>query len=128
MRAILIFVAAVMIDVSDVWAATGTHYGFFTGVELHDACGAVFAAKRTRSDIRTALRKEGECRGYIIGISDVLGTGAGIEGFRSCLPARTTDQNVVRAVLRWLAEKPEQRQRTGPSLVAEALAASFPCR
>lgn len=128
MRRIPVFAAAMVIAASNAWASTSAYYGFFTGIELHEACDAVNVSKRTRSDIRFALRKEGECRGYIIGIADALGSGVRIGGFRSCMPPRTTDRQVIDAVVRWLAGNLESRRRAGPSLVAEALAASFPCK
>jgi hypothetical protein len=128
MRSILIFAAGMLIVVSNAVASKSTYYGFFTGVELHEACGAANLSKHTSSDIRGALRKEGECRGYIIGIADVLGSGVRIDSFRSCLPPRTTDQQVIDAVVYWLGKNLKFRQRAGPSLVAEALATSFPCK
>lgn len=69
----------------------------------------------------------GRCIGYLLAAEDALATGS-VEGVRACLPRDIglTEQHSV--VLDWLRTHPEAQASTALGLVAQAYAASYPCR
>jgi hypothetical protein len=63
----------------------------------------------------------GFCAGYIIGTADVLDDGS------FCPPEGHDKLQLVDVAVQWLGNNPENRQDPAHSLVAKALAESFPC-
>ena len=63
----------------------------------------------------------GFCAGYIIGAADGLDEGS------FCPPEGHEKLQIVDVTVQWLLNHPENRQDPAHSLVAKALAESFPC-
>lgn len=63
----------------------------------------------------------GFCAGYIIGAADVLDEGS------FCPPEGHEKLQVVEITVQWLRDNPQDRSDAAYSLVAQALAESFPC-
>lgn len=68
------------------------------------------------------------CDGYIVGISDALSGGNDINGIKACSPDGVTTRQVTEIAMEWLRGHPELLQYAAPGLIAEALAAAYPCR
>src|SRR5262245_39091306 len=86
-----------------------------TGNDLQDAC-----TSRTQNE-RTW------CTVYILAIADVLNDGNAINGYRACVDEGVSVQQTVDLVTKYLAEHPEQRDRTAPGIVAGAFREAFQC-
>lgn len=86
---------------------------FWTGNDLLSACRDA------------TLHAQGTCLGYVMGIADLLvSSGAAI-----CLSERATAGQVKKeVVVAYLTSHPERRDLIASHLVAQALAAAFPCR
>ncbi len=68
------------------------------------------------------------CQGYVAGVADVLfGTEAAILGSRACPKAGTTIGDAAAAAVTWMQNNPERLKFTAYSVVAVALAESYPC-
>ncbi len=71
------------------------------------------------------------CLGYIVGVAHVLNNvtenGAAVYGLRACLPPDLGQGEAVRVVRDHLNAHPELDEVTPDRLIAEALAAAFPC-
>jgi hypothetical protein len=66
------------------------------------------------------------CQGYVAGVADVLfGTEAAILGSRACPKTGTTIGDA--AAVEWMQKNPERLKFTAYSVVAVALAESYPC-
>jgi hypothetical protein len=64
--------------------------------------------------------------GYIIGVSDALNKTPSVLG-RFCVPANSTMGQTTDVVKKWLADHPQFRHHTAPSLVQAALVEAYPC-
>ncbi len=71
------------------------------------------------------------CHGYIVGVAQVLNNvtknGAAVYGLRACLPPDLGQSLAVRVVRDHLNAHSELDEVTPDRLIAEALAAAFPC-
>ena len=68
------------------------------------------------------------CQGYVAGVADVMfGTEASILNSRACAKPGTTIGEVSAAAVEWMGKNPKQLGFTAYSVVAVALAESFPC-
>ncbi len=88
---------------------------YFVGNELHAFC---------QSD---NLARQHACIGYITGIADVLAEGDTVDGWRACISLGVTNSRLTSVVKSWLEQHVENRHRSAPRLVAEALAETYPC-
>ncbi len=87
---------------------------FVDGNDLHEQC-------RTRS--ASALN-------YILGVHDTQQTVAGLGKQEKlvCPWGRVSSGHVVEAVCRYLQNNPDQRNRSGSSIVLKVLGEAFPCK
>jgi hypothetical protein len=91
--------------------------GFFSGNDLWAQCSANDNFRR------------GVCMGFVTGIADATaGTAAGVPRRMVCIPSQVTLQQTVDVVKGDLAQHPERRHYAAASIVADALAAAFPCK
>lgn len=68
------------------------------------------------------------CQGYVAGVADVLfGTEEAILGSRACPKPGTTIGEAASAAVGWMEKNPSRLGFTAYSVVAVALAESFPC-
>ena len=67
------------------------------------------------------------CLGYLTAILDVLSSGP-VAGKRACIPASVDENQVVDIATGYIRSHPEIRHLTALAIVAQAFAASFPCR
>jgi hypothetical protein len=93
--------------------------GYIDGNRLWDIC---------RSDVRENVA----CNGFVVGVADAMSVaqtikGGSIGGWRMCSPENVSVLQMKDVATRFLREHPEWRHLTGASLVARALAESFPC-
>ncbi len=68
----------------------------------------------------------GRCIGFLLAAEDALSLGP-VEGTRVCLPERIGLKELYAAILDWIPAHPEAKTKTGLGLVAQALAARYPC-
>jgi len=69
------------------------------------------------------------CLGYITGATDAIrGAGKGAGGFTFCPPEWVALGTVKNVVKNWLMRNPQKHQFAAPTLIAEALAKSYPCK
>jgi hypothetical protein len=69
------------------------------------------------------------CRGYIMGIHDVLSDiGALVDGTRACLTGRESVASLITLVVDFLEANPQVRSIKADGLVAYAFALEYPCR
>lgn len=68
-----------------------------------------------------------DCLGYVTGIADALSRGP-VGNISACVPPHVTRHQMRDAVVKWLAANPQLRHFAASSLVATALAKSYPCR
>ncbi len=73
------------------------------------------------------LTRQHACIGYITGIADVLAEGDTVDGWRACISLGVTNSRLTNVVKSWLEQHVENRHRSAPRLVAEALAEAYPC-
>ncbi len=78
--------------------------------------------------LETCVKEPTYCQGYVSGVADVLfGTEAPILGSRACPKTGTTIGDASAAAVEWMQKHPEQLKFTAYSVVAVALAESYPC-
>jgi hypothetical protein len=70
----------------------------------------------------------GECLGFVTGISDAMADGNPIGGWSACIPLDVTIGQAADVAKQFLTSHPELRHLVAASLVAAALAQAFPCR
>ncbi len=107
----------------------------YTGKELREDCQAAedAFAKSGRLDAYSSPRAA-RCIGYVEGfadgyaISDFLAESVGVKLNAFCLPpGRDLSYRIVRAVLAHLERQPSNPEGSTATLVAGALAKTFPC-
>lgn len=74
------------------------------------------------------LARLGECLGYIEAVADIMSTGNPVNGFRACLPTKTTGDQLRNVVSVSLNIHPRRQHLGAPGLVAQALQKAFPCQ
>ncbi len=67
------------------------------------------------------------CTGYIIGVSDALGSLDILQKFKVCMPDNVPVAQIRDVTTRWLEQNPAQRHFQAAWLVPIALAEAFPC-
>jgi hypothetical protein len=68
------------------------------------------------------------CQGYVSGVADVMfGTEEAVLGSRACPKLGTTIGEVATTAVEWMGDNPSRLGYTAYSVVAVALAESFPC-
>jgi hypothetical protein len=53
--------------------------------------------------------------------------GGSLDGWMACVPDGVTGSQVNDVAMKYLAEHPQQRHFSAPSLIAKALSEAFPC-
>lgn len=67
------------------------------------------------------------CQGYIAAIADEMDRGIEFRRHRACIPENITILQLRLVVSKWMSEHQQYRHDPAAGLVAEALAAAFPC-
>jgi hypothetical protein len=104
--------AAVVVATLPAHAAGGT---FLDGNELLPLCQSAKPGDYT------------QCVGFVEAVADVLDTGE-INGWRACIPARASADQVKDVAVRFIRERPELQHNRAIDLVAKALSEAFPCK
>lgn len=63
---------------------------------------------------------KGICMGYVTGVADAIAR-------RSCFPERLDPGTVVSTVIQWIEQNPRDTDKSGESLVTNALTNAYPC-
>jgi hypothetical protein len=92
--------------------------GFLDGNDLLEDCSAV--------NEQSANFSSGVCNGYIAGISEMADTILN-PGF-ICPSDNITARQLVRIVIKYLNDHPEQLHERKPKVVLRALVEAFPCK
>lgn len=71
--------------------------------------------------------EQGFCDGYTGGVADAMGAEEPIFGWRACFPRGVTGGQITDAAVRYLQLHIGDRHKGAASLVAAALAETFPC-
>ena len=64
---------------------------------------------------------KGICMGYVTGVADAIAR-------RSCFPERLVPTAVVSLVIQWIEQNPRDINKSGESLVTNALSSAYPCK
>jgi Rap1a immunity proteins len=70
---------------------------------------------------------EAACTAYVIGVADAFSCDDSIFRFSWRPPAKVTREQVVKVVVKWLNDHPEDLHFSAASIVARALQNGFPC-
>lgn len=101
------------------------------GSEILRGCGAtVKQADGVRVTDREAIESIW-CTGYISGITDGLRIAPELLGQRPffCMPQKgVSNDQIIRVIVKYLRENPEQLHQSGRSSALVALTKAFPCR
>jgi hypothetical protein len=89
---------------------------------------AADGAKYTGNDLQQlcSLPNDNGCVAFAFGFES--GITAAQEGWRICVPAEVTGQQLEPVIEKYLREHPEQLHKNARLLSAEALTTVFPCR
>lgn len=87
-----------------------------SGHQLYDECNA------QRDNVLA-----GWCAAYVAGVADAMAAGASINGLSVCFPLGVLFKKNADIVTQFLTSHPEARHHAAAELVAQALAAAFPC-
>jgi hypothetical protein len=99
------------LSISPLHAAEGI-FSFMSGNALYEVC----------------MSQNLYCAGYIVGVADmVLTADSRGYGSRVCVPADSTQVQMVDVVKQFLIRHPEQRHYAAAGTVQVALAEAFPC-
>ena len=93
--------------------ASPVRAGFYTGNDMHEKCSG--------SDYGRTF-----CMAYSIAVADLMETEA-VADWTACMSENVTAGQIRDIVTRWLANHPQDRHYTAPSLIAQALSEAFPC-
>lgn len=69
-----------------------------------------------------------KCMGYVKGIANVLASGDSVGGYKACLSSSADDKQLVEVVESYLDAAGDKARAAAATLVAGALAQSFPCK
>lgn len=69
-----------------------------------------------------------KCMGYVEGIANVLASGDSVSGYKACLSSNADNKLLVEIVERYLDNAGNKARDAAATLVAGALAQSFPCK
>ena len=112
------------INASNVYAAVQkTAPGFIDGNTLFERCNAM--AGFTAAGPGDVLI--GSCMGYILGVADVMSTGAAVHNYEACFPPKAQFVQIRAAVMADLKKFPKFRKLPAAQLVAAAFAFAYPC-
>jgi hypothetical protein len=67
------------------------------------------------------------CRYFVMGVVDVLNSGAVSEAIGVCVKSHVTVPEMTNVVKRYLNDRPDQRQRMAWEIVMQAIQKAFPC-
>lgn len=100
--------------------ATNSIAGFIDGNELSADCA------QYEKDEGSPYRR-GYCSGYIIGVVD---DGDGMNGVWGCfsVPDNAKAGQVIKVVIKWMNDYPEELHKPGDYVVTTALVKAFPCK
>jgi len=97
--------------------------GFIDGNTLFERCNAMAGFAGTGpGDVVI-----GSCMGYILGIADVMSTGAAVRNYKACFPPKAQFLQIRDAVMADLKKFPKFRKLPAAQLVAAAFAFAYPC-
>ncbi|HIF10235.1 MAG TPA: hypothetical protein EYQ81_10615 [Sneathiellales bacterium] len=78
---------------------------------------------------KTCVKDPTFCQGYVSGVADVMfGTEVSILNSQACPQPGTTIGDVSATTVEWMEKNPKRLGYTAYSVVAVALAESFPCK
>jgi hypothetical protein len=103
-----------------VAGASKGYCDFYSGSELLEMCSA------TEND-PVYFQKQAECRGYVAGVADASRCGNNVNGYSWKIAEHVIQGQVVKVVMKWLTEHPENLHFNSAGLVANALHDAFPC-
>jgi hypothetical protein len=89
---------------------------FFTGNTLHSACSVAVGQSAANQMIY------GECRGYIIGVSDAF-----LTKHDECAPSTVNTNQLIDLVSDYLEEFPQDRHYSAASIIEGVLEMTFDC-
>jgi hypothetical protein len=69
-----------------------------------------------------------ECRTYVAGVVDVLGTGEAAAGQRACIPRATVLNTIILVVRLYQTERPGIAHQNAAKTIADAVSEKWPCR
>jgi hypothetical protein len=100
-----------------------------TGATLAAQCPAAEARLAGKALTPPAAQAASFCLGYLSGIDHAfaMAFASGMVGLY-CLPENTTVGQMIRAVMSYLREHPEQLDTAGITVVSQAFEAAYPCR
>jgi hypothetical protein len=105
-------------------AVQKTAAGFIDGNTLFERCNAMGSFTGAGpGDVVI-----GSCMGYILGIADVMNTGAAVGRYKACFPPKVQFFQIRATVMADLKKFPQFRKLPAAQLVAAALAFAYPCR
>jgi hypothetical protein len=87
---------------------------------------AGFLTRNDLSDWCSSSTGNRECAAYVLGVADAMTSFPDFSYF--CLPLQTRSGQLRDVVANYLQIKPEERQYSAASLVAQSLHAAFPCK
>ena len=130
----LVLVLAVTLCAPSAWAAD-TVSAFTNGLDLAAWCGYVNKTIRIEGNVARAQQagyQAGMCLGYIRAVSDAVQSSAnsktGVPAL-FCIPggeAGVTSGQVVKVVIKYLEEHPQDLHKDAAGLVMSGLAEAFP--
>lgn len=102
--------------------------GFVAFIMTPSQLGASFLDGNDLFEHCQARRSSG--LNYILGVHDAQQAIAGLGKQEKliCPWGRVSSGNIIETVCKYLRENPDQRSRSGSSIVLEALGNAFPCR
>jgi Rap1a immunity proteins len=99
-----------------------------TGKTLITQCSPAGERLDGRALTAEAAQASSFCQGFLAGVE--YGHSALVQAGRAplfCLPETVGMKEVIEVVLEYLRQHPDQRQRDGGTVVAEALGGRYPC-
>ena len=105
-------------------AVQKTAAGFIDGNTLYERCNAM--GNFTGAGPGDVVI--GSCMGYILGVADVMSTGAAVGKYKACFPQKAQFGEIKDAVMADLKRYPQFRKLPAVQLVAAAFAFAYPCR
>lgn len=91
--------------------------GFYTSLKFQRLCAAP-----------GGTASKNECRTYIAGVVDVLGTGEAVIGRRACIPRATVLNTIILVVQLYQTERPGIGHQNAAKIIVEAISEKWPCR
>jgi len=99
-----------------LWAAPAWGAVYFSGNDLQTDCQ------------KDSPISQGLCLGYILAASDTFDLyDEQFPKFKNCTPKSVTAGQLIGVVKNWLADNPQHRHHSAPSLVLKAIKEAWPC-